>query len=412
MKKILSLFSATIITFSLLAQAPQKMSYQAVIRNASTNLVTNAPIKMRISILQGSTTGTVVYSELHSAATNANGLVSIEIGGGTSPQGVFSNINWGNGVYFLKTETDPTNGTNYSIVSTSQLLSVPYALYAGNVVNSGGKPILYIQGDITNTQAQAQIASEFGPNTVEIRIENCSNLTTIDLSALTKIVDLKIYFNPQLQSVNLSNLQFCSSFIISDCPKLSALNISSLKTVSGFDAFFIYKTGLTSLNFNALTSSSSLNISQNNLLSNLSFPVLKKVGYFEISYNTNLNSIGLPLVDSINYINFIDNTPINTISLPALKSVNEFMAIYNNDNLSNINISNLTSFDASGASLFNQKLNSTQINTLLNKFVNITPSLTGKAFSFNTQNPAAPPTGQGIIDKATLISRGNSVQTD
>jgi hypothetical protein len=134
MKKILSFLAAIIITSNLFAQAPQKMSYQAVIRNASNNLVVNAPVKMRISILQGSATGTSVYSELHSTTTNANGLVSIEIGAGTSPTGTFSSINWGNGTFYLKTETDPTNGTNYSIEGTSQLLSVPYALHSGNGV--------------------------------------------------------------------------------------------------------------------------------------------------------------------------------------------------------------------------------------------------------------------------------------
>ena len=128
MKKLLTLIAAVFISIQLFAQSPQKMSYQAVIRNASNNLVTNAPVKMKISILQGSTTGTAVYSELHSATTNANGLVTIEIGGGTSQTGTFSSINWGSGTYFLKTETDPNNGTNYSIVGTSQLLSVPYAL--------------------------------------------------------------------------------------------------------------------------------------------------------------------------------------------------------------------------------------------------------------------------------------------
>jgi hypothetical protein len=135
MKKLLTLIASIVITLNLFAQAPQKMSYQAVIRNASNNLVTNAPVKMRISILQGSATGTSVYSELHSATTNTNGLVSIEIGAGTSPTGTFSSINWGNGTYFLRTETDPNNGSTYSIIGTSQLLSVPYALQSNSSGN-------------------------------------------------------------------------------------------------------------------------------------------------------------------------------------------------------------------------------------------------------------------------------------
>lgn len=140
MKKLLTLIAAVFISIQLFAQAPQKMSYQAVIRNASNALVTNAPVKMRISILQGGATGTSVYSELHSATTNANGLASIEIGEGTNKTGTFSSINWGNGTYYLKTETDPNNGTNYTITGTSQLLSVPYALNA-NCVELSVSPV-------------------------------------------------------------------------------------------------------------------------------------------------------------------------------------------------------------------------------------------------------------------------------
>lgn len=135
MNYILCLITLLLVSANLFAQAPQKMSYQAVIRNSSNNLVANSPVKMRISILRGSITGTSVYSELHSATTNANGLVSIEIGAGSSPIGTFSSINWGNGTYFLKTETDPTNGTAYSIVGTSQLLSVPFSFYSESTKN-------------------------------------------------------------------------------------------------------------------------------------------------------------------------------------------------------------------------------------------------------------------------------------
>ncbi len=115
-----------------MAQAPQKMSYQSVIRNNSNALVINQAIGMRISILQGSASGTAVYVETQTPTTNANGLASIEIGGGVVVSGNFTAINWANGPYFVKTETDPAGGTSYSIVGTSQLLSVPYALFAEN----------------------------------------------------------------------------------------------------------------------------------------------------------------------------------------------------------------------------------------------------------------------------------------
>ena len=121
-----------LIGSSIFAQAPQKMSYQAVIRNTSGALVTSSSVGMKISILQGSATGTVAYSETQTASTNANGLVSLEIGAGTVVSGTFGGINWANGPYFIKTQTDPLGGTNYTIVGSSQLLSVPYALFSAN----------------------------------------------------------------------------------------------------------------------------------------------------------------------------------------------------------------------------------------------------------------------------------------
>ena len=121
-----------ISTNTFFGQAPQKMSYQAVIRNTTNVLVTSAPVGMQISILQGSASGPSVYVEKQIPTTNANGLVSLEIGTGAVVSGNFSTINWGAGPYFIKTETDPTGGTSYTITGVSQLASVPYALYAAS----------------------------------------------------------------------------------------------------------------------------------------------------------------------------------------------------------------------------------------------------------------------------------------
>ena len=112
------------------AQAPSKISYQAVIRNSSNILVSNAPVGMKISILQFSPNGASVYAETHNPTSNENGLISIEIGGGTLVSGNFSAIDWSSGSYFLQTETDPNGGSNYTITGTSQLLSVPFSLYS------------------------------------------------------------------------------------------------------------------------------------------------------------------------------------------------------------------------------------------------------------------------------------------
>jgi hypothetical protein len=132
MKKTITLFIALFITVSTFGQAPQKMSYQAVIRNSSNALLVSLPVGMQISVLQGSVSGTAVYVETQTATTNANGLVSIAIGSGTAVTGTFGGIDWTNGPYFIKTETDPTGGTNYTITGTSELMSVPYALFSAN----------------------------------------------------------------------------------------------------------------------------------------------------------------------------------------------------------------------------------------------------------------------------------------
>jgi uncharacterized protein (TIGR02145 family) len=130
MKKAFTLFIIISLTSSVFAQSPQKMSYQAVVRNTSGALVANQSVGMKISILQDFATGTAVYVETQTKTTNANGLVTLEIGVGTPVTGTFSGIAWSSGTYFIKTETDPAGGTNYTIVGTSQILSVPYALYA------------------------------------------------------------------------------------------------------------------------------------------------------------------------------------------------------------------------------------------------------------------------------------------
>ena len=130
-----------LINTSIFAQAPQKMSYQAVIRNTSGALVTSTSVGMKISILQGTATGNVAYSETQIASTNANGLVSLEIGSGTVVSGTFAGINWATGPYFIKTETDPIGSTNYTITGTSELMSVPYALFSANGTPGPAGPI-------------------------------------------------------------------------------------------------------------------------------------------------------------------------------------------------------------------------------------------------------------------------------
>ncbi len=145
MKRLFTIMAVVLLTASLFAQSPQKMSYQAVIRDATNHLVITQ-VGMQISILQGSENGTAVYVETHTTTPNINGLVTIMIGAGTKVStGAFSDIDWSAGPYYILTETAIVPPlTSYTIFGTSQILSVPYSLSA--------KKAEGISGTITSSQ--------------------------------------------------------------------------------------------------------------------------------------------------------------------------------------------------------------------------------------------------------------------
>ncbi len=185
MKKLHAILVAVLLAATAWTQSPDKMSYQAVIRNSNNELVTNSQISMQTSILQGSASGTAVYIEKQSPTSNANGLVSMEIGNGTAIFGNFATIDWANGPYFIKVETDPTGGINYTVTGTSQLLSVPYALQAKTAETLTGS---ITETDPTYTSSQAA-------NITATDITNLSNLSGTntgdqDLSGLATKTDL------------------------------------------------------------------------------------------------------------------------------------------------------------------------------------------------------------------------------
>jgi hypothetical protein len=120
------------------AQAPQQMNYQAIARNASGNGLPNLPVGLRFTIRDGSITGTILYRETNTVTTNKFGLFTTAVGGGTPVNGTFSGINWGLGSKYLQVEMDITGGTNYVDMGATQLISVPYALYAQTSGNGAG----------------------------------------------------------------------------------------------------------------------------------------------------------------------------------------------------------------------------------------------------------------------------------
>lgn len=133
-KALFTLWFMSTMAMSSFAQAPNAFKYQAVVRDAVGAILTNQSVGMRFTILQGSASGTAVYTETHTPTSNSYGLVNMEIGTGTTVDD-FSTIDWSMGPYFIETAIDVSGGTSYTVMGTSQLISVPYALHANTADN-------------------------------------------------------------------------------------------------------------------------------------------------------------------------------------------------------------------------------------------------------------------------------------
>ncbi len=176
--RLLFIFIIALTTsLKVIAQTPEKMSYQAIIRSSDNSLVSDSSVSLKIIIRKGSENGTNTYEETHTAVTNTNGLVSLEIGNGNIVSGKFSDIPWYNGPFFVEIQVDPTGGNNYSITGVSQLLSVPYALtakYAENIV--GGNNVETKKAEIISVNSSRNANSSDINNTIE-----CTSSATITI---------------------------------------------------------------------------------------------------------------------------------------------------------------------------------------------------------------------------------------
>lgn len=160
MKNLLLLFMLLIHAL-LLAQAPQAFNYQGIARNDSGTPLTNSNISLRLTIREEGFPGTDVYKEEHHVTTNKLGVFNVEVGHGVSSVGDFGNIQWGGNEHYIQIEIDPAGGQNFILMGSSQLLSVPYALYAGSGQSQwkdNPEGIHYTEGHVgigTNNPSQA-----------------------------------------------------------------------------------------------------------------------------------------------------------------------------------------------------------------------------------------------------------------
>ncbi|MCL3850328.1 hypothetical protein M1P97_03360 [Parabacteroides sp. GYB001] len=134
---VVNLLFTTVAVLQAQDKMPQAVSYQAVVRDAQGKVVAGKPVGIQVEILKGSPSGTVVFSEIHKPTSSQTGTVNLLIGQGTSKTGTFSSIDWGTGTYYLQLSMDLNGGSNYEKVSTTQMLPVPYALYARYAEKAG-----------------------------------------------------------------------------------------------------------------------------------------------------------------------------------------------------------------------------------------------------------------------------------
>ncbi len=158
------------ISIVLNAQPPQSFMYQAVVRDATGNIIASQSVGIRINIHNETAGGTIVYQETFTKITNQFGLANLEIGNGTPTTGNFSSIYWGNGHKFLEVEIDPTGGSNYVSMGTSELLSVPYSLYSdrSSLVSNQGTGNIFVGDSVakmnTSGHSNALIGYQSGYN--------------------------------------------------------------------------------------------------------------------------------------------------------------------------------------------------------------------------------------------------------
>lgn len=199
-----------LIVNSSLAQVPEAFNYQGVLRNAEGELIKEQNVSIRIAILEGSLTGSEVYSEIHDVTTNKFGVFTLQVGDGQIEWGSFSTVNWSSGQVFMKTEVDETGGTSFTELGTVPFLSVPYAMFANDVANKD--------------DADADPSNEIQNISLSGTALSISSGNSIDLSIIQDgVEDLDADPTNEIQDLSLNN----NILTITNKESATAINLAS-----------------------------------------------------------------------------------------------------------------------------------------------------------------------------------------
>ena len=294
----------------------------------------------------------------------------------------------------------------------NSLTAINFPLLAShNLIN--GFPILIVWNNVLTNISFGSMQSVW-----DLQIESNRNLTTVNLPVLATSRNLTISNALSLTSLSLPALTTTGQLRVSGDSALASFSAPVLATATSVS--LESSVALASANLPSLTSvSDKLNLLGNTIMTTASFPALITTANLSINACPALSSLSLPLLASSTF-NLYGPSALTTISMPSLTTISGSSVIGNtysynmiagHQNLTSIVMNALTGFTGSSIQFVSNILPSTQVNYLLNKFSSITPALSGKIINF-VQSVPAPPTGQGLIDKATLIAGGNSVTTD
>ncbi|MEO5891262.1 MAG: leucine-rich repeat protein [Ferruginibacter sp.] len=294
---------------------------------------------------------------------------------------VYSSISLLNNLYLRTASFPALNTADISVTNNSSLTDFSAPALKNGSIGFGGNIVLPSISFNSLTSGSVNVVG----NLV---------LNAVSLPALTQLLYLSISDNGKaFSTLALPLLTSARSFTVQNSSHLKTVSLPALTTV---DNFTLYCDSLTSFSSPALTTVTEALKVWPGRLSSFSLPALKTAGYVEIYAGNSVNPTPL----------------ITSVSFPVLTGLtSKITTIIRNLPITSIDLGNLTSFENPVILLLGNLLPSSQINYLLNKFVSITPPLTGKQF-WLSQSVSAPPTGQGIADKATLIARGNDVQTN
>ena len=405
MKQFVKLILLLIFAQHTFAQAPGAFSYQAVVRDADGMIISNQEVEIGIEIIQGAADSTAVYKESFSQNTSTTGVISISVGTGNILSGDFHAIDWTTGTYFLKTIF---NGTE---MGTTQILSVPYALYSsiadsvraesqvlsleGNVLSiSGGNSIelpietskqsILITGTLTNEEVASRLANELGPNTSVIEINSTRGLTSLEISGKSNLYELKILNNKDLESLSIQGLQQAGRIEIDRNTRLNDIRIS----------------GLQSCNFFNLTGSAVSSIEIPDLTSVIDF-----IGFQD---NKNAHTLLLPDLESTGILMVMGNDMLDSVNVNSLKLLKHLL-VHTCPVLVYVNLDSVLS----GFKLdsFQNGFQVDMVDYFLERLVSL-PDAEVKEISIRATYPGIPPSPEGLANVTILESRGYTIYVD